>query len=187
MKQRRRVRPELIRALVTILVIFVATIVTVFFALLFIFSRTAVKAFEKIEEEAAKPINHAFVVENAKLVEKEPTFEEVEITDHSVGICEITAYCTCVDCCGIWSKDHPIRQGTDYVQYTKSGTVPTEGRTVAVDPDVIPIGSIVIIDGVSFIAEDTGNFSGKTVDIYFDSHEEAKLFGRQTATVHYIY
>lgn len=112
---------------------------------------------------------------------------EEKIADHHVGICEITAYCTCVKCCGIWSQEHPSRQGTGYVQKTATGTIPTEGRTVAVDPNVIPLGSVVMINGVGYIAEDTGSaVSGKVVDIYFADHNAAVAFGRQTADVSYI-
>lgn len=121
------------------------------------------------------------------LAQEEKVADEKKMTDHPVGVCEITAYCTCVKCCGIWSAEHPSRQGTGYVQKTATGTIPTEGRTVAVDKDVIPLGSIVIIDGVTYIAEDTGNaVKGNVVDIYFDSHEEAVQFGRRTAQVTYV-
>ena len=132
---------------------------------------------------AQKPAEKSEIVES--IPEKEP--EEQKLTDHHVGTCEITAYCTCVKCCGIWSAEHPSRIGTGYVQKTATGTVPTAGRTVAVDPKVIPLGSIVMINGVSYIAEDTGNaVKGKVIDIYFADHSEAVKFGRQTADVSYI-
>ena len=88
-------------------------------------------------------------------------------------------------CCGIWSSEHPSRVGTDYVQRTKSGTIPTAGRTVSVDPDVIPLGTAIIIDGHEYIAEDTGNaVKGNTLDIYFDSHEAAVEYGVQKKTIY---
>ena len=62
---------------------------------------------------------------------------------------------------------------------TYSGTECTEGRTIAVDPSVIKIGSIVYIEGVSiagnggyFIAEDTGGaVKGNIVDIFANDGE----------------
>lgn len=97
---------------------------------------------------------------------------------------KVTAYCSCVKCCGVWSKDHPSRQGTDYEQYTTSGTIPVAGRTVAVDPDIIPLGSKILIDGHEYIAEDTGSgVKGNHIDIYFDSHEEALEWGVKTLEV----
>ena len=41
---------------------------------------------------------------------------------------------------------------------TKTETIPVEGRTIAVDPKVIPLGTKLIINGIDgFIAEDVGS------------------------------
>lgn len=102
-----------------------------------------------------------------------------------LGEFKTTAYCTCVKCCGIWSAEHPSRVGTDYVQRTKSSTIPTADRTVSVDPDVIPLGTVLIIDGHEYIAEDTGSaVKGNVIDIYFDSHELAVEYGVQMKTIY---
>lgn len=102
-----------------------------------------------------------------------------------LGEFKTTAYCTCVKCCGIWSAEHTSRVGTDYVQRTKSGTIPTADRTVSVDPDVIPLGTVLIIDGHEYIAEDTGSaVKGNVIDIYFDSHELAVEYGVQMKTIY---
>lgn len=109
--------------------------------------------------------------------------DEPELTD--LGEFRLTAYCPCVKCCGIWSAEHPDRIGTDYTQKTKSGTIPEQGRTVGVDPEVIPLGSVLIIDGQEYIAEDTGSaVNDKSIDIYFASHEDAVAFGAQNKTVY---
>ena len=80
-----------------------------------------------------------------------------------------TAYCSCSRCCG---KSDGI---------TATGTKAKAGRTIAVDPKKIPLGSKVIIDGNEYIAEDVGGaIKGNKVDIYFDSHSEALKFGRKT-------
>lgn len=95
-----------------------------------------------------------------------------------------TGYCPCVHCCGIWSEQHPCRQGTGYVQRTSSGTIPTANRTIATDPDVIPEGSVVLLNGIEYIAEDTGSgVEGAHIDIYFPTHEEALSWGCQTVEV----
>lgn len=89
------------------------------------------------------------------------------------GTFETTAYCKCEKCCGIWT-DSP----------TKSGTTPKEGRTIAVDPDVIPLGTQVIIDGKVYTAEDTGSaVKGNVIDIYFSDHKETEKYGRQDREV----
>ncbi|AIQ71829.1 MULTISPECIES: 3D domain-containing protein [Paenibacillus] len=71
---------------------------------------------------------------------------------------------------------------------TASGTRVTEGRTIAVDPNVIPIGWWVYIDGLGFRrAEDTGGaIKGNKVDVYYDSLSHARNFGRKSRTVYVI-
>lgn len=71
---------------------------------------------------------------------------------------------------------------------TRTGTVATEGRTVAVDPGVVPLGWWVYIEGYGFRkAEDTGGkIKGNRMDIFFSSHEEAKEFGVQNRKVHIV-
>ena len=69
---------------------------------------------------------------------------------------------------------------------TASGTTLTEGRTIAVDKNKIPLGSIVHIDGFGdFIAEDTGSaIKGNKIDIFVSSHAEAYRLGIRYANVY---
>ena len=102
----------------------------------------------------------------------------------SLGIFVLTAYCPCVRCTGVWSAEHPSRAGTDFIQKTASGTIPKEGRTIAVDTSIIPFGTMVVINGHEYIAEDRGGvIRGNIIDIFFDCHQEALEFGRQKAEV----
>lgn len=90
-----------------------------------------------------------------------------------IGTFTTTAYCKCEKCCGIWT-DSP----------TKSGTIPQEGRTIAVDPDIIPLGTQVIINDKVYTAEDTGSaVKGNVIDIYFSDHEETEEYGRQEKNI----
>lgn len=89
---------------------------------------------------------------------------------HDAGEFTITHYCGCVDCCG---KSDCI---------TASGAPATEGRTVSVDTDLIPLGSEVLINGVVYIAEDTG-VSGHHIDLYINSHEQALMMGTYRTNV----
>jgi 3D (Asp-Asp-Asp) domain-containing protein len=67
---------------------------------------------------------------------------------------------------------------------TATGTVPEAGRTVAVDPEVIPLGSEVIVEGHSYIAEDTGrDIKGNTLDIFVSTRAEALQLGVKRAEV----
>ncbi|CEO89826.1 3D domain-containing protein [Syntrophaceticus schinkii] len=81
----------------------------------------------------------------------------------------VTAYCPCPICCG---KSDGI---------TSSGTLAKKQQTIAVDPDVIPIGSEVYLEGLgTFIAEDTGGaIKGNRIDIFMEDHNQALLFGIQ--------
>ena len=62
---------------------------------------------------------------------------------------------------------------------TKSGTQPKAGRTVAVDPSIIPLGTRLIINGqAGFVAEDTGGrIHNNKIDIFFDSKEDCIKWG----------
>lgn len=63
---------------------------------------------------------------------------------------------------------------------TASGTVPEKGRTIAVDPEVIPLGSEVMIDGQVYIAEDTGcAIKGNKIDLFVGTEAESISYGVQ--------
>ena len=84
----------------------------------------------------------------------------------SLGSFKITHYCSCYYCSGGWGET------------TSTGTVPTAGRTIAVDPGVIPYGTRVIINGHVYIAEDCGGaINGNKIDIYVSDHSTALANG----------
>lgn len=62
---------------------------------------------------------------------------------------------------------------------TRSGSKAEEGRTVAVDPSIIPLGSTVLIEGIGIRkAEDTGSaIRGARIDVYMNDLKEAVQFG----------
>ena len=92
----------------------------------------------------------------------------------SLGRFKITHYCSCFYCTGSWGGSH-----------TASGTVPTAGRTIAVDPSVIPLGSQVIINGHVYTAEDTGGaIKGNKIDIFVSDHATALAYGVYYAEVY---
>lgn len=59
---------------------------------------------------------------------------------------------------------------------------------IAVDPRVIPLGSMVEIPGYGiFIAGDTGGaIKGNKIDIHFPSVQQANNFGRKTITINIL-
>lgn len=60
--------------------------------------------------------------------------------------------------------------------------------TVAVDPNVIPLGTKLYIEGYGYaVAADTGGaISGNKIDLYMNSNSECINFGRQNVTVHVV-
>lgn len=93
----------------------------------------------------------------------------------------LTAYSAHADSTGK-SEDHP-QFGLTY-----SGTRVMEGRTVAVDPKVIPIGWWVYIEGIGLRrAEDIGSgVKGNKIDIYYNSEAYAKKFGMKSGYKVYV-
>ncbi len=68
---------------------------------------------------------------------------------------------------------------------TATGTSARAGRTVAVDPRVIPLGSRIYIEGIGErIAEDVGGrIKGRHIDVYLPSRSLARAFGVRGAIV----
>jgi 3D (Asp-Asp-Asp) domain-containing protein len=78
--------------------------------------------------------------------------------------------------------------GDPYYGMTRSGTRATEGRTIAVDTSVIPMGTWVYIEGIGLRkAEDTGGaVKGKKIDVYYESDATAKNFGLKRGYTVYV-
>ena len=70
---------------------------------------------------------------------------------------------------------------------TYTGAEPRAGRTVAADPDIIPLGSEIEVGGCIYIVEDTGKkIKGNRLDIFFDTHDEAVVYGRRQEPVYLL-
>ncbi|MDO4554239.1 MAG: 3D domain-containing protein [Lachnospiraceae bacterium] len=92
--------------------------------------------------------------------------------EHSMTF-KITAYCPCAQCNGPWSGGA-----------TSTGAKATQGRTIAVDPRVIPYGTKVLIGGHEFVAEDCGGAIKEAhIDLYLDSHDRCNSWGVRYLTV----
>ena len=92
-----------------------------------------------------------------------------------LGSFRLTAYCPCRSCSEGWGR------------HTSSGAIAAASHTAAVDPRVIPIGSKLLINGVVYTAEDVGGgVKGKHIDIFFDTHAQARQFGSQAAEVYLL-
>ncbi|MCL6637435.1 MAG: 3D domain-containing protein [Alicyclobacillus sp.] len=71
------------------------------------------------------------------------------------------------------------RPGSPDYGVTYSGTRAVVGRTVAVDPKVIPLGTLLYIEGIGVrVAEDTGGaVKGRHIDVLVNSDHAAEQFG----------
>lgn len=164
-------------------VIFISTVilVVVYISALFHIKTITETKINKNLEISKKLQNSTIIEAEAEEIsrnfEKATTIETKEPELKSLGSFTVTAYCCCKDCCGK-EPTHPA------YGITKSGKRATEGRTIAVDPTVIPLGSTVYLNGTSYIAEDTGSaIKGNKIDLFINNHQRAKEFGVQKMEV----
>lgn len=106
----------------------------------------------------------------------EPGITEMAATSEreNLLVCDITGYCACC-------TPYAHMNQKDGKVLTASGLWVNIGEAVAVDPDVIPLGSTVTLGGKEYIAADTGVY-GYTVDVLM-SHEDAAQAGVVKALV----
>lgn len=103
-------------------------------------------------------------VKEAALQDPHPAVEEAQ--EYYTVNFNISHYDACYDCCG----------KTDGI--TASGTKATPNHTIAA-PKEYPFGTNIEIDGIMYTVEDRGgNINGNCIDIYVNSHEEARQKGR---------
>ena len=105
----------------------------------------------------------------------------------SLGEFRLTAYCSCEKCCGKWALNRPKDENGKDIVYGSTGEILIAGQSIAVDPDVIPYGSEIEINGTRYIAHDCGGaIKGNRIDVYFDNHQDALDFGVQYREVFLI-
>lgn len=126
------------------------------------------------------------VVEESTFIEPVPAYEEVVIEEYidttettliSLGEFKITVYDACEYCSSEW--------GTQLARPCSDGHSAIENHTVAVDPEVIPYGTRLLIDGIEYVAEDCGGaVKGNVIDVYVEDCENS--FGRKFSEVFII-
>lgn len=107
---------------------------------------------------------------------------------------EVTGYCACGICCN-WKrswwrlgrpviKSGPQKGKPKQVGITASG-VPARRGTVAADTTLLPMGTILYIPGYGWgrVEDRGGAIKGNRLDLYFDRHQEALVWGRQSVDV----
>ena len=112
------------------------------------------------EKDVPKTGSESEIIEGVVQRESEP--EQITVV--------ATAYVSdCQGCIGITKGGTDVRNTI----YHDSGH-----RIIATDPSVIPLGSLVEINGQKFIADDIGGaIKGHRIDILMESESEALEFG----------
>jgi 3D (Asp-Asp-Asp) domain-containing protein len=98
----------------------------------------------------------------------------------------VTGYCKCGICCG-WRRTWygkpvhnygPLKGQRKQVGITASGTKARVG-TIAADTARYPFGTVMYVPGYGYgVVEDRGSaIRGDHIDLYFNSHREAKEWG----------
>jgi 3D (Asp-Asp-Asp) domain-containing protein len=84
-------------------------------------------------------------------------------------------------------SDHP-KSTAPFDDGVSALGLPAGYGLVAVDPQVIPLGTRLYIEGYGYaIAADVGGgINGRQIDLCFDSHRDALFFGRQWVKVHIL-
>lgn len=160
-------RHHKMKVFVFILVFIVGIVLGYFTSNLLIYEHTKAVTVQKVEHIIIKPltIEYTLVIKNHS-------------DSKNIKRYKLTAYCC---------ENYPHICNNGDSTYTATMTTPTPGRTVAVDPTVIPYGSKVVINGHTYIAEDCGGaIKGNRIDVLFSTHEEALQFGIQYAEVEII-
>ncbi len=110
---------------------------------------------------------------------------------------EATAYCPGTPESGCPIDEHGASQCTGFHNdgYTYTGVKAEAGNgtrekphIIAVDPGLIPLKSVVYIEGYGYArAEDTGSaIKGPAIDLLFNKHAEAVAFGRKKLKVYLL-
>ncbi|MCA1058743.1 LysM peptidoglycan-binding domain-containing protein [Rossellomorea aquimaris] len=106
----------------------------------------------------------------AEPAQAEPAAEQTAVKEITV---EATAYtANCDGCSGTTATGVNLKENPD-------------AKVIAVDPDVIPLGSKVYVEGYGYAtAEDTGGaIQGNRIDVFLPSKDQALDFGRKTVNV----
>ena len=88
----------------------------------------------EVHKNDLKPVPVSYTVEYEVQEVEAPEFE-------SLGEFKLTAYCKCERCCSHWSKKRPVDENGNEIVIGASGEVLEAGKSIAVDPKVIPYGT----------------------------------------------
>lgn len=128
--------------------------------------------YEQVAEEVEEIFHQQYSISTESTRETVTETRTVRVGE-SLGQVVTSGYCSCPVCCGQWSGGP-----------TASGAMPQADHTIAVDASnpFVPMGTKVVMNGVEYTVEDTGNFAryGVQFDVYYSDHGAASAHGHQT-------
>lgn len=128
--------------------------------------------FEQVKGELESLFEEQYGIAVEAISEDREETRTIQVGE-SLGNVVTSGYCNCRICCGIWSGGP-----------TASGAMPQANHTIAVDASdpFLPMGTKVVMNGIEYTVEDTGNFAryGVQFDVYYGSHAAASAHGHRT-------
>lgn len=128
--------------------------------------------YEQVADEVEEIFRAQYHLETQSQQETVTETKTVRVGE-SLGEVVTSGYCNCTICCGQWSGGP-----------TASGVYPTPNHTIAVDAanPFVPMGTHIVMNGVEYVVEDTGNFAryGVQFDVYYGDHQSASSHGHKT-------
>lgn len=123
--------------------------------------------------ENKQPVNDTNSKERKSTQGTASTESNVDGQNVSTFYVESTAYTAeCSGCSGVTATGMNLKENPG-------------AKVIAVDPNVIPLGSKVWVEGYGYaVAGDTGGaINGKRIDLFMPSHSDASSWGRKTVKV----
>lgn len=167
------------------LVIFAISIAAFIAAMAWKVPGTSVETIGATTEQRTHREETAVATITAEPTEEPESTEQAEPKKTYVGTFTVTAYCSCEICCGEYANNRP-----NGIVYTASGAEAEEGVTVGASWDVLPAGTHIEIEGLGErIVQDrpadwiVERYDGMIIDAYFEDHEAALEYGKQTVDV----
>lgn len=134
---------------------------------------TVFKPKQVITVPTTEPSAYTIIQGDGRTPQPYITVPEIE----SIGVFRLTAYCTCPACCEKWSKFNHDKDGNPI---GAEQTILINGYSVSADTNILPFGTVILIDGKEYKVQDRGGaIKGKRLDVYFTSHQDALNFGVQ--------
>lgn len=119
--------------------------------------------------------------EDVEFVDAEKEYVEDEYVEVETRTFRVTAYCSCEKCCGKWALNRPLDEYGNPIVRGASGEVLiplvscASPMAFGTQVDLGEYGVVRVVDRTAQWIVD--KYGEDIIDIYFDNHEEALVFG----------